>query len=181
MPSFKEKLRAKGEAVAAREAEAARLNALPLDDFAAMLIRAFGPDEPKANPSWLNPGNRGGTNEGHLLDWLKRTYEVFPIRPKPWSQLQARVLEAAQQLEHAGLIYVHWISENGGRHWNPTEEGLAALANGDVKQRIQRATSPAAAPVPTAQRLQELETLRAAGAITDTEYRAKREQIINEL
>ena len=33
----------------------------------------------------------------------------------------------------------------------------------------------------TAQRLQELETLRATGAISDDEYTTKRQQIISEL
>ena len=187
MPSFKEKLRVKGEAVVAREAEAARLSALPLDEFAAMLLPAFGPDEPKANPTWINPGNRGGTDEGLLLDWLRRTHDVFPIRPKPWNLLKARVLEAANLLERAGLIYVLWISEQGGRHWNATEAGLSALAQGNARQRIQSQTSDAAvmgaAPrqQSTAQRLHELEALRATGVITGDEYAAKRTQIINEL
>ena len=50
-----------------------------------------------------------------------------------------------------------------------------------------RAPAPAPAPVPappppsTAQRLQELETLRATGTITDAEYTAKRQQIISDL
>jgi hypothetical protein len=46
----------------------------------------------------------------------------------------------------------------------------------------QQAYVPPAAPQPsTAQRLQELETLRATGAISDAEYTAKREQIISAL
>jgi hypothetical protein len=46
------------------------------------------------------------------------------------------------------------------------------------------AAAPYAAPAPeltTAQRLQELETLRATGSITDAEYTAKRQQIIADL
>jgi hypothetical protein len=77
-------------------------------------------------------------------------------------------------------------------------------ANPAVREQVQavvrRATAqqtasapPAAAPAPssapflappapsTAQRLQELETLRATGAISDDEYTAKRQQIIAEL
>jgi hypothetical protein len=43
-------------------------------------------------------------------------------------------------------------------------------------------SGPYAAPEPsTAQRLQELETLRATGAISDDEYNTKRQQIISEL
>jgi hypothetical protein len=46
----------------------------------------------------------------------------------------------------------------------------------------QPAYVPPPAPAPsTAQRLQELETLRATGAISDAEYTAKREQIISAL
>jgi hypothetical protein len=45
--------------------------------------------------------------------------------------------------------------------------------------------APAAPPPPpeltTAQRLQELETLRATGAISDDEYNAKRQQILTDL
>jgi hypothetical protein len=40
---------------------------------------------------------------------------------------------------------------------------------------------PAAPEPSTAQRLQELETLRAMGTISDAEYGAKRQQIISEL
>jgi hypothetical protein len=43
---------------------------------------------------------------------------------------------------------------------------------------------PAPPPPPeptTAQRLQELETLRATGAISDDEYNAKRQQILTDL
>ena len=42
-------------------------------------------------------------------------------------------------------------------------------------------TAPSAPQPSTAQRLQELETLRATGAISDAEYTTKRQQIISEL
>lgn len=48
--------------------------------------------------------------------------------------------------------------------------------------RVSNLAAPAAEPKPsTAQRLQELETLRATGTITESEYLAKRQQIIAEL
>jgi hypothetical protein len=58
-----------------------------------------------------------------------------------------------------------------------------------LQDMIAQAAPPSAAPVAgsapqpqsTAQRLQELETLRTTGAITETEYNRKREQIIAEL
>jgi hypothetical protein len=40
---------------------------------------------------------------------------------------------------------------------------------------------PAMPEVSTAQRLQELETLRATGSITEAEYTAKRQQILADL
>ena len=42
-------------------------------------------------------------------------------------------------------------------------------------------TAPSSPEPSTAQRLQELETLRATGAISDAEYTTKRQQIISEL
>jgi hypothetical protein len=43
------------------------------------------------------------------------------------------------------------------------------------------AAAPPAPEPTTAQRLQELETLRATGAISDDEYNAKRQQILSDL
>jgi hypothetical protein len=62
-----------------------------------------------------------------------------------------------------------------------------------VVRRAAEQQAPAAAPAaaatpvvtppqaPIAQRLQELETLRASGALTDQEYNARRAQIISEI
>jgi hypothetical protein len=43
------------------------------------------------------------------------------------------------------------------------------------------APAPGAIAPSIAQRLQELETLRASGALSDEEYKAKRTQIISEI
>jgi hypothetical protein len=66
--------------------------------------------------------------------------------------------------------------------------GLASLANGTYRQRISERTGAAPAvaadppgPQSTAERLQELQTLRAANVISEGEYSAKRAQIINDL
>ncbi len=62
-----------------------------------------------------------------------------------------------------------------------TSQGLAALVGGEdvVRQRI---TERNAAPAPpTAQRMQTLESLRSSGAISEDEYTAKRELIIDEI
>lgn len=75
----------------------------------------------------------------------------------------------------------------------PMTGAVDIRSNPVVRQQVinvvRRVTAQQAPPAPTmqapqpltAQRLQELETLRATGAITDAEYSAKRQQIIAEL
>ena len=93
--------------------------------------------------------------------------------------------EALQVLEHAELVYLTVESE-GPDNWRATRSGLAALAGGSnvVTQRITERTSAAPVSPPaqsTAHRLQELEGLRATGVISQAEYTAKRERIIDEI
>jgi hypothetical protein len=63
----------------------------------------------------------------------------------------------------------------------------AAAQQAPSAQQAPAAAAPGAAPYAappeptTAQRLQELETLRATGAISDDEYNAKRQQILSDL
>jgi pyruvate/2-oxoglutarate dehydrogenase complex dihydrolipoamide acyltransferase (E2) component len=78
---------------------------------------------------------------------------------------------------------------------NPAaRQQVQAVVRRAAAQQAPAARAPAAAPTvapapsyvappepSTAQRLQELETLRATGAISDDEYTAKRQQIISEL
>ncbi|WP_441961558.1 SHOCT domain-containing protein [Mycolicibacterium houstonense] len=74
---------------------------------------------------------------------------------------------------------------------NPAaREQVQAVVRRASAQQAPQAPAPAAAPAApfmappepsTAQRLQELETLRATGAVTEDEYAAKRQQIIAEL
>jgi hypothetical protein len=193
MPLFGEKSQSKREALRAERdaarAENARLVALPPEDLAAELMPAFGADGAKTTDrSLLNPGARGGSDELQLVSWLHRNCRIgVPLFKDP---SRSQVLQAVQVLEHAGLLYVEWMSDNGDRHWKATQLGLTAVANGDVKQHIKNVVgvAPAAtsATVTSAgrsvpERLQELEAVRASGAISDAEYAAKREQIIAEI
>jgi hypothetical protein len=63
----------------------------------------------------------------------------------------------------------------------------AVVRRAAAAQKAPAAPTPAAAPYvtppepTTAQRLQELETLRATGAISDGEYNTKRQQILTDL
>ena len=189
MPTFREKFKA---AEQARRAKADTFMALSTADLAVELMPAFGPGGP------ANVIFRRGADRTALVGWLLKTQEVSLLL-KQLSVLRARVLEAVQLLEHAELVYVHSIthgSDSGSstRYWRATDAGMAALASGRdaVRQRINYRTGAASAPavappdlVPprasSAQRLQELEALRATGAISDVEYIAKRERIIDEL
>jgi hypothetical protein len=146
-------------------------------------MRAFGRDGPKAPTlGLLSPDATGGISEHLLSSWCFHN-PALPL---------VNVVEALQLLENAGLVCLQWISDDGTRHWSATQLGVAALAQGPdaVRHRItdRTAVSPAMAPptVPPArrsiaQRLQELETLRAASVISDAEYTAKRAQIIAEI
>ena len=64
----------------------------------------------------------------------------------------------------------------------PARGGGATGAGGSSTSLLPAAAPYMAPPEPTtAQRLQELETLRATGAISDDEYNAKRQQILSDL
>jgi Short C-terminal domain len=74
---------------------------------------------------------------------------------------------------------------------NPAaRQQVQAIVRRAAAQQAPAASAPMAAPTPSymaapepsaAQRLQELETLRATGVISDDEYTAKRQQIISDL
>ena len=59
--------------------------------------------------------------------------------------------------------------------------GARSQVQAVVRRAAARQATPRISETGTAQRLQELETLRATGAITDDEYNAKRQQIIADL
>jgi hypothetical protein len=129
--------------------------------------------------------NNRDLTEAKLIRWLCAR---FPgLDAGDW--LDAPVREALQVLEHAELLYISrtW---NAPAYFRATRLGLLApeegLENGEasvrrcVEDRI--ATPPAAAPrQPAVQRLQELETLRATGAISDAEYATNRDQIVDDI
>lgn len=163
-----------------------------LVDRAAEVMPAFGPDGPKANvgalSGLLNPDARNGLSEAglsqaELFSWCVRNPALPPV---------VNVVEVVQLLQQAGLVCETWIDSTGSRHWSATQLGLTVLTGGKdvVRQRIMDRTGAASgtggstvAPARRSitQRLQELETLRATRVISEAEYAAKREQIINEI
>jgi hypothetical protein len=175
-----------------KKAELERLMASPAD-LATELMPAVGPDGPRRGDKPLE--------KAHLLNWLRDQHELSLRQLLKYAgnrqegmyvknlyrNLDGRLLEAVQLLQHAELIYESKHTEVTA-YWSATQSGLAALANGDYRQRIQDRTNaaPASAGVApplqsTTERLQELEALRATGVISDAEYTAKREQIIGEI
>jgi Short C-terminal domain len=83
------------------------------------------------------------------------------------------------------------LSQAGDLRSNPVlrQQIQAVVRRAAEKQAPAAASAPAGGPAPVvtppqapiAQRLQELETLRASGALTDQEYSARRAQIISEI
>lgn len=149
----------------------------PVADLAAEIMPAFGPGGPKS------------LTLHQLVTWRLGQYEFSSSAKKAiaYPRLETAVREALQVLEHAELLYLT-VAEESAHKWTATRLGMEALRGGKdvVAQRIKERSGASSAPVPppqpsTAQRLQELESLLSTGVISESEYTAKREQIINEL
>lgn len=181
MPLFKKSFKdAWAQAGADMDQEFARvMDFPPVAEIATELMAAFGPDGPKrGKPLTLND----------LREWWLDRYDFADRRQRVVCSTRLRrggggpIREALQVLEHAELVYLT-VRTDREDVWTATNVGLSALADGRdaVAERVGRrvAGSAAAEPKSAADRLQELETLRSAGVITDAEYAAKREHIID--
>jgi len=102
------------------------------EDLAEELMPAFGPDGPRHGKD---------VHTLQLVSWLLRRYRGADKVSRPAEKLYALVGEAMQVLEHAELVQGR---QSGDRsvHWNATRLGATALANGDVRQRINDRTGP---------------------------------------
>jgi hypothetical protein len=109
-----------------------RLMALSPADLAAELMPAFGPDGPRHGKD---------LSSVKLVQWLFRGVRGVGGVSHPGIKLDAAVQEAMQVLEHAELVRGIKLRD-GGRRWNATRLGEAALANGEVRQRIDDRTGP---------------------------------------
>lgn len=133
------------------------------------------------------------TNE-YQIDW-ERSALVAGLMPATFTVSEDnRTYDLTGQsgplLEILQILKTHGISMN-----NMVDLRANTVARQQVQAVVRQAaqqmpapavmapTGPVGAPVEpsTAQRLQELETLRATGAITDAEYAAKRQRIIDAL
>jgi len=133
MPLFGSDDKEKAKAAAAAEVE--RLGALSPSDLAAeIMVRVFGPE----SPGWETmSSNRSGA-------WAEDVAKAFiPTEYGLGDELRAElyglVAEGIQRLEHAGLIVLN-LRQHGqvtSLRYVVTRAGRAALASGDIAQRLQ--------------------------------------------
>ncbi|OBJ52363.1 hypothetical protein [Mycobacterium sp. 1423905.2] len=185
MPLFKKGFKAAWtEATEALQAQAERVMALPpTADLAAELMDAFGPHGAKRGKP---------LTQLDLVTWKVRAYQFDSRgqRAMVYKKLGAPIREAMQVLEHAELVYLRVRSESPDT-WELTSRGREALNSGTdaVRQCIAErgGAQPAAGASDRpprqsiAERLQELETLRAAGALSPDEYSAARARVIDDI
>lgn len=108
----------------AAQAEVDRLMALPVDDLAAELLPAFGPEG--------IPHSGGGIRPQELCKWLLASYpRSFWINP---GQLLMPVREGLQALEHANLLSSAPYERM--TIWRITRLGDTALAEGKTRQYL---------------------------------------------
>jgi Short C-terminal domain len=140
------------------------------------------------------------TNE-YQIDW-ERSGLVSGVMPANFTIAEDNKTydltgQAGPLMEILQILRAHGIGLNNmiDLRNNPAarQQVQAVVRHAAVAQPAPAAPAPAAAPptaspafmappeLSTAQRLQELETLRATGAISDDEYNAKRQQILSDL
>jgi pyruvate/2-oxoglutarate dehydrogenase complex dihydrolipoamide acyltransferase (E2) component len=139
------------------------------------------------------------TTNQYQIDW-ERSALVGGVMPANFTLAEDNKTydlsgQAGPVMEILQILKANGISLNNMIHLrsNPAarQQVQAVVRRAAAGQQAPAAAAPGAAPAApyaaplpeptTAQRLQEVETLRATGAISDQEYTAKRQQIIAEL
>ncbi|HSZ99088.1 MAG TPA: hypothetical protein VK802_01830 [Streptosporangiaceae bacterium] len=105
--------------------EADRLLALPVPDFAAEVMRAFGPGGVPTTG-----GRRVGTLQ--IAVWLMKP---FPRGSTHLKVLLDPIREGLQALENAGLVLKRHLGQ-GSSEYAATRVGESALADGSVRQHL---------------------------------------------
>jgi hypothetical protein len=111
---------------AAASAEAQRVIGLPIDQLAAEILPAFGPD---------GPGH--GNKSINILQVGIFLMQSFPRGNSQIKSLRDPIREGIQRLEHAELVRTELQSSGGGRIII-TRAGLEALASGGVQTALAR-------------------------------------------
>ncbi|MFI6738262.1 SHOCT domain-containing protein [Nonomuraea sp. NPDC050451] len=122
----------------------------------------------------------------HQIDW-ERSALVNGLMPAKFNLAEDNRTydlsgQAGPLMEILQLLKANGIPLNGMMDVRSRPE-LRRQIQAVVRRAAAQPAAGAASPAerPAAQRLEELEALRAAGAITDDEYAAKRQQIISEI
>ncbi|HUO71750.1 MAG TPA: hypothetical protein VMU39_13325 [Solirubrobacteraceae bacterium] len=109
---------------AAAEAEVERLTALPVEDLAAEILPAFGPDGPGKGERSIN-----------ILQIASFMVRTFPRGASHIRPLLEPLREGVQRLEHSELVRTQLKSTGGGRTVI-TRRGLEAVASGKVREYV---------------------------------------------
>jgi pyruvate/2-oxoglutarate dehydrogenase complex dihydrolipoamide acyltransferase (E2) component len=137
------------------------------------------------------------TTNQYQIDW-ERSALVGGVMPANFALAEDNKTydlsgQAGPLMEILQILKANGISLNNmiDLHSNPAaRQQVQAVVRAAAAQQAPAAAAPAAAPAApyvappepsTGQRLQELETLRAAGSISNDEYNAKRQQILADL
>lgn len=149
------------------------LNLPPVPDLAADIMSAFGVNGPKRGQP---------LTQRDIVKWMvaKHEFSSRAHRILAADKLNDPVREALQVLEHAELLYVT-VESDAADTWRLTSKGKNARAGGKaVIQQCISERSTGSAPG-AAHRLQELQRMLADGLVSEDEYSAKRQRIIDEL
>ncbi len=117
----KEEKRAQDEAA---KGEADRLLGLPIDDLAAEILPAFGPEGPGKGEKSIN-----------ILQVGSFMMRNFPRGASQIRPLLDPIREGIQRLEHSELVRTQLMSTGGGR-LTVTRRGLEAISAGDVRPYV---------------------------------------------
>ncbi len=127
----------------ALQAEVDRLNALPLQQLAAEVMRrGFGPGGPGADDEDVTVGQEN-INAGPSVPRIAGEFEpqrgfTFPVPTAEDQKLQQRiarlVAEGLQELEHASLVRTQMHTGMGGLDYATTRRGRSALERGEVER-----------------------------------------------
>ncbi|MBK5231978.1 MAG: hypothetical protein JJE13_03215 [Thermoleophilia bacterium] len=111
---------------AAAQAESDRLAALPVQDLAAEVMQAFGPDGLQ-----IKSGHQQGALQ--VAGWLLRD---FSTKVKYTQPVFGPTIEALGILDTAGLVDGRNFGSGNAKTYNVTRLGETALAEGDVRERL---------------------------------------------
>jgi hypothetical protein len=125
----------------ALRAEFERLNALPIPQLAAEVMRkGFGPGGPGADDDNVTVGqqNANAGPDAYDIAYQFVSYESQPFGSPSADEILYRhivrlVAEGLQELEHASLVRAQMHTDSGSLDYATTRAGRAALTSGELE------------------------------------------------